>query len=196
MTPVFATFEQPVTIASTRSNSERSHVRQIPELFDNSLEPKIKVNSANGSRELDIYTPEGFKALSNLFTRSGWQQKISYEPTWLGIPIIQTPEDIVMMQELIWKVRPDVVIDCGVAHGGALVLSAPILDLIGKGRVIGVDVEIRKYNRLPLQSHPLSRRFTLVDGSSFDPATAAQLREMIQPDEKVLSPLYSNPSPP
>jgi len=169
-------------------------VRQIPELFDNSLEPKIKVNSANGSRELDIYTPEGFTALSNLFTRSGWQQKISYEPTWLGIPIIQTPEDIVMMQELIWKVRPDVVIECGVAHGGALVLYASILDLIGKGRVIGVDVEIRKYNRLALQSHPLSRRFTLVEGSSVDPATADQLRDMIQPDEKVLVALDSNHS--
>jgi cephalosporin hydroxylase len=169
-------------------------VRQIPELFDNSLEPKIKVNSANGSRELDIYTPEGFAALSNLFTRSGWQQKISYEPTWLGIPIIQTPEDIVMMQELIWKVRPDVVIECGVAHGGALVLYASILDLIGKGRVIGVDVEIRKYNRLALQSHPLSRRFTLLEGSSVDPATVDQLRDMIQPDEKVLVTLDSNHS--
>src|SRR6266851_2592436 len=194
MAPVFATFEHPVTIATTRSNPERSHVRQIPELFDNSLEPKIKVSSANGSRELDIYTPEGFAALSNLFTRSGWQQKISYEPTWLGIPIIQTPEDIVMMQELIWKVRPDVVIECGVAHGGALVLYASILDLIGKGRVIGVDVEIRKYNRLALQSHPLSRRFTLVEGSSVDPATADQLREMIQPDERVLVALDSNHS--
>src|SRR5260370_4426316 len=196
MTPVFATFEQPVTIASTRSNSERSHVRQIPELFDNSLEPKIKLNAGNGSRELDIYTPEGFKALSNLFTRSGWQQKISYEPTWLGIPIIQTPEDIVMMQELIWKVRPDVVIECGVAHGGALVLYASILDLIGKGRVIGVDVEIRKYNRPALQTHPLHRPFPLVEGSSSDPATPDQLRDMIQPTDPVLSPLYSNPSPP
>src|SRR5216684_2943755 len=126
MTPVFATFEQPVTIASTRSNSKRSHVRQIPELFDNSLEPKIKVNSANGSRELVLY--------------------------------------------------------------------ASILDLIGKGRVIGVDVEIRKYNRLALQSHPLSRRFTLVEGSSVDPATADQLREMIQPDERVLVALDSNHS--
>src|SRR5260370_12275899 len=112
MTPVFATFQHPVTIASTRSNSKRSQVRQIPELFDDSLEPKIKVNSANGSRELDIYTPEGFTALSNLFTRSGWQQKISYEPTWLGIPIIQTPEDISMMQDLISKASPAAVIQC------------------------------------------------------------------------------------
>src|SRR5260370_24945580 len=107
MLPVFATFGHPVTIASTRSNSKRSQVRQIPELFDNSLEPKIKVNSANGSRELDIYTPEGFTALSNLFTRSGWQQKISYEPTWMGLPIIQPPEDIVIIQALISKVSPD-----------------------------------------------------------------------------------------
>jgi len=77
-----------------------------------------------------------------------------------------------MMQELIWKVRPDVVIECGVAHGGALVLYASILDLIGKGRVIGVDVEIRKYNRLALQSLPLSRRFTHLDGSSIHPASS------------------------
>src|SRR6266853_1031744 len=192
MTPVFATFEHPVTIASTRSNSKRSHVRQIPELFDNSLEPKIKVNSANGSRELDIYTPEGFTALSNLFTRSGWQQKISNEPTWLGIPIIQTPEDSMMMQELIWKVRPDVVIECGVAHGGAVVLYASILELLGKGHVIGVDVEIRKFNRLALQSHPLSRRFSLIEGSSVDASTLSEVRRRIRPDDKVLVTLDSN----
>jgi len=88
-----------------------------PELFDDSPEPKITVETSKGSRELDIYTPEGFKVLSNLYTRSGWQQKISYEPTWLGIPIIQTPEDIVMMQELLWKVRPDVVVGWG-SDGG------------------------------------------------------------------------------
>src|SRR5476649_1140272 len=116
MPPLFATIGHPVTIAGTQPIPQRSHVRHIPELFDNSLEPKFRVNSSKGSRELDIYTPEGFTALSNLFTRSGWQQKISYEPTWLGIPIIQTPEDIVMMQELIWKVRPDVIVECGVAH--------------------------------------------------------------------------------
>jgi cephalosporin hydroxylase len=167
-------------------------VSHIPELFEGSLESKIEVRSPDGPRELDIYTPEGFKALSNLFTRSGWQHKISYEPTWLGIPIIQTPEDIVMMQELLWKVRPDVVIECGVAHGGAVVLYASILDLIGKGRVIGVDVEIRKYNRLALQSHPLSRRFTLIEGSSVDDATARSVQDLIRPDEKVLVALDSN----
>lgn len=163
-----------------------------PELFDDSPEPKINVSTSQGSRELDIYSPDGFKVLSNLFTRSGWQQKISYEPTWLGIPIIQTPEDIVMLQELVWKVRPDVIIECGVAHGGALVLYASILDLIGKGQVIGIDVEIRKYNRLALQSHPMSRRFTLIEASSVDAQTVEQVRALIQPDDTVLVTLDSN----
>jgi len=163
-----------------------------PELFDDSPERKITVEASTGPRELDIYTPEGFKVLSNLFTRSGWQQKISYEPTWLGIPIIQTPEDIVMMQELLWKVRPDVVVECGVAHGGAMVLYASILDLLGKGHVIGVDVEIRKYNRLALQSHPMSRRFTLIEGSSVETDTVEQVRRLIRPNDTVLVTLDSN----
>jgi len=163
-----------------------------PELFAETLDPTIEVRTADGPRELDIYTPEGFASLSRLFTRSGWQQKISYEVTWLGIPIIQTPEDILMMQELIWKVRPDVVIECGVAHGGAMMLYASILDLLGKGHVLGIDVEIRKYNRLALQSHPLSRRYTLIEASSIDPQTVAQVQRLIQPDDRVLVALDSN----
>lgn len=163
-----------------------------PELFEQIPHSKIKVSTDEGARELDIYSPEGFKVLANLFTRAGWQQKISYEPTWLGIPIIQTPEDIVMMQELIWKVRPDVIIECGVAHGGAVILYSSILEMLGKGHVIGVDVEIRKYNRLALQSHPLSRRFTLIEGSSVEQATVDEVRRHIQPDDTVLVTLDSN----
>jgi cephalosporin hydroxylase len=171
---------------------EESRMTDQPELFEESPHSKIKVTMDAGQREVDIYTPEGFKVVSNLFTRSGWQQKISYEPTWLGIPIIQTPEDIVMMQELIWKVRPDVIVECGVAHGGAVVLYASILELLGKGHVIGVDVEIRKYNRLALQSHPLSRRFTLIEGSSLDVSTLDEVRNYIRPDDRVMVALDSN----
>jgi cephalosporin hydroxylase len=167
-------------------------MKHTPELFEPQPEPRIKVRTAEGEREVDIYTPEGFRVLANLYTRSGWQQKISYEPTWLGIPIIQTPEDIVMMQELIWKVRPDVIVECGVAHGGAVVLYASILELLGKGHVIGVDVEIRKYNRLALQSHPLSRRFTLIEGSSLDASTLDEVRNYIRPDDRVMVALDSN----
>lgn len=171
---------------------EAPALTDTPELFQEKLGHRITVEAQSGPRELDIYTPEGFAALSNLFTRSGWQQKISYEPTWLGIPIIQTPEDMVMIQELIWKVRPDVIIECGVAHGGALMLYASMLELIGKGHVIGVDVEIRKYNRLALQSHPLSKRYTLIEASSIESSTRDQVRDLIQPDDAVLVALDSN----
>lgn len=170
----------------------KSLAAHVPELFATKLKPTITVHTDEGPQELDIYSEMGFLALANLYTRSGWQRRISYEPTWLGIPIIQTPEDMVMMQELLWKVRPDVVIECGVAHGGALVLYASMLELLGKGHVIGVDVEIRKYNRLALQSHPLSKRFTLIEGSSVEQGTLERVREHIRPDDTVLVALDSN----
>lgn len=158
------------------------------------LDPVFTVSSGGVERKLDAYSEEGFLALAELWTRAGWQQKISYEVTWLGIPIIQLPDDILMVQELIWKVRPDVVIESGVAHGGALVLYAALLELLGKGRVIGIDIEIRKYNRLAIESHPMSKRITLVESSSTDPATIAAVTAATSPEDRVLVMLDSNHS--
>jgi len=152
----------------------------------------IKVSTAEGEREIDIYSPEGFIVLANLWTRSNWQRKLSYEVTWLGIPIIQLPEDILMVQELIWKHRPYVIVESGVAHGGALILYASLLDLLGRGRVIGIDIEIRKYNRLAIESHPASRRIALIEGSSTDASTLEAVRARIQPGESVMVMLDSN----
>jgi cephalosporin hydroxylase len=152
----------------------------------------IKVSTAEGEQEIDIYSPEGFDVLANLWTRSGWQRKLSYEVTWLGIPIIQLPEDILMVQELVWKHRPDVIVESGVAHGGALILYASLLELLGRGRAIGVDIEIRKYNRLAIEGHPMSRRITLVEGSSTDPAVFESVRARIKPGENVMVMLDSN----
>jgi cephalosporin hydroxylase len=154
----------------------------------------ITIQTVAGPQEIDIYTAEGFAVVADLFTRSGWQRKLSYEVTWLGIPIIQLPEDILMVQELVWKLRPDVIIESGVAHGGALVLYASILELLGRGRVIGVDIEIRKYNRLAIESHPMARRITLVEGSSTDPATVADIRDLVQPGQRTMVMLDSNHS--
>lgn len=95
------------------------------------------------------------------------------------------------MQELLWKTRPDVVVECGVAHGGALVLYASILELLGKGRVVGIDVEIRKYNRLAIESHALSHRITLIEGDSLADETVAAVSSLIQPGDKVLVALDS-----
>jgi cephalosporin hydroxylase len=150
------------------------------------LDRTITVNGRDGPRELDIYSREGHEALAELWTRSGWQHKLSYELTWAGVPIIQLPEDILMMQELIWKVRPDVIVESGVAHGGALMLYASMLELLGKGRVIGVDIEIRKYNRLAMESHPLSHRISLIEADSVADATLERVRAAIRPGDTVL----------
>lgn len=154
--------------------------------------PTIKVTTPDGEREVDIYSEEGFRVLSQLWTRSNWQNRLSYEVSWLGIPIIQLPEDMVVMQELIWKVRPDVIVEAGVAHGGALVLYASVLELLGRGRVIGLDVEIRKYNRLAIEAHPLSHRIELIEGDSLADETVATVRSRIRPGERVLVALDSN----
>jgi cephalosporin hydroxylase len=155
------------------------------------VSPMFRAEIDGEERLLDAYTDEGYRVLANLWTRSGWQQKVSYEFTWLGIPVIQLPEDILMMQELLWKVRPDVIVECGVAHGGALVLYASLFELLGKGRVVGVDVEIRKYNRLAIESHPLSHRITLIEGDSVADDTFAEVASHIRPSDRVLVALDS-----
>ena len=156
------------------------------------FEPVLRVATPSGEREVDIYSEEGFRVLSELWTRSNWQNRLSYEVTWLGIPIIQLPEDIVVMQELLWKVRPDVIVESGVAHGGALVLYASIMELLGRGKVIGVDIEIRKYNRLAIEAHPLSHRIELIEGDSLADDTVAAVRSRIKPGERVMVALDSN----
>lgn len=154
----------------------------------------ITVRTVAGPREVDIYSPEGFQTLTNLWVRSGWEQKLSYEVTWLGVPIIQLPEDILIVQELVWRIRPDVIVECGVAHGGSLILYASLLELLGRGRAIGVDVEIRKYNRLAIESHPMSKRVSLIEGSSIDESTVAQVSGRVAGTDSVMVMLDSNHS--
>jgi len=99
-----------------------------------------------------------------------------YNFSWLGRPIIQFPQDIVAVQEILWRVRPDLVVETGVARGGSLVLSASILELVGHGEVLGIDVEIRPHNRRSIEAHPLSKRIRLIEGSSTDPAVVEEVR--------------------
>lgn len=138
---------------------------------------KITLESAGERTTVDLYSREGFEFLTNLWIKVGAEHRLMYEPTWLGRPIIQFPTDIVAIQELLWKLRPDVVIETGVAHGGSLMLSASILELIGKGKVIGVDIEIRPHNRTAIEAHPLKHRIELIEGSSVAPETLASVRK-------------------
>lgn len=143
---------------------------------------------------VDLYSREGLDLLSNLWIKSAAEHRLMYEPTWLGRPVIQFPTDIVAIQELLWQVRPDLVIETGVAHGGSLVLSASVLELIGHGRVVGVDVEIRSHNRAAIDAHPLRHRIELIEGSSIADETMAAVRHAAKGAKTIVVFLDSNHS--
>jgi cephalosporin hydroxylase len=116
----------------------------------------------------------------------------SYQWTWLGLPVIQMPPDIVALQEVIWATRPQVIVETGVARGGSVILSGSLLELIGEGEVVGVDIEIRPHNRQAIEEHPLAHRVHLIEGSSIDPQIVEQVRRRVGEAERVLVVLDSN----
>jgi cephalosporin hydroxylase len=144
------------------------------------------------ARELALYSPEAFHELSHLWMKVGWALKYSYRFTWMGRPIIQLPEDMVRLQELLYTLRPDVLVETGIAQGGSLVFYASLFKALGHGRVVGVDVEIRPHNRAAIEAHPLKPLIELIEGDSVAPATLARVRELLRPGERVLVMLDSN----
>lgn len=126
------------------------------------------------------------------WTRVSAENKLSYEIDWLGVPIIQTPEDMMLMQELIFKIQPDVIIEAGVAHGGSIVYYASLLELLGKGKVIGIDIEIREHNRKVIEMHPMFKRIELIEGNSVSKETIKKLKKIIPKNSKVIVCLDSN----
>ncbi|MDZ7839367.1 MAG: CmcI family methyltransferase [Gammaproteobacteria bacterium] len=146
-----------------------------------------EVIEESGSRVVrsTLDSPEGFAAVSRAWLRAGWQCRHVYTFTWLGRPIIQLPEDMFRVQEAIHAIRPDVIIETGVAHGGSLVFYAALCRVMGRGRVIGVDIEIRPRNREAIESHELADLITLVQGDSAAPPTVDRVRSLVQPDDTV-----------
>lgn len=132
------------------------------------------------------------KLRTEVFNRS-CDYKYSYNFSWLGRPIIQYPQDIVAMQEIIWQVQPDLIIETGIAHGGSLILHASILELIGgTGLVLGIDIDIRNHNRLAIEQHKLYSRIKMIEGSSISNEVMAQVYEIAQSRSRVLVCLDSN----
>lgn len=148
---------------------------------------KVSVSDEGGTRrEYGIGSPEAFAVLSKLWLRSGWDTKYVYGFTWLGRPIIQLPEDMIRMQEVIYSVQPDVIIETGIAHGGSLIFYASLCKAIEKGRIVGIDIEIRPHNRKEIEAHPLSPLITLIEGSSVEPSVVEQVRAHVAAGERTI----------
>jgi cephalosporin hydroxylase len=138
------------------------------------------------ARSLPLYSKEAFEVLSQQWVNVGWDQKYPYTFSWFGRPIIQLPEDIIRIQEVIYRLKPDVIVETGVAHGGSLVFYASLCKALGKGRVVGVDIEIRKHNRQAIEAHELASLIDLVEGDSVAPEILSRVREKIKPNQTVL----------
>jgi cephalosporin hydroxylase len=144
---------------------------------------RVTVGEGPDAATYPFDSPEAFRLVSDAWLRVGWDQKYVYSFTWLGRPVIQLPEDLLRVQEVIASVRPDVIVETGVAHGGALLFYATLCRALGHGRVIGVDVEIRPHNREALEAHPLADLIELVEGDSAAAETVARVRSLVEPGE-------------
>ncbi len=146
----------------------------------------VTVQEGLATKTYGIGTPEAFSIISRVWLRSGWDTKYVYSFTWLGRPVIQLPDDMFRIQEVVFSVQPDVLIETGVAHGGSLVFYASLCKAMGKGRVVGVDIEIRPHNRSAIESHFLFPYITLIEGSSVDASVVSEVRQQVKPGEKVM----------
>lgn len=155
--------------------------------FEDEVIERISENSRN----------DEIKASAHRFMQSSLAPKYSYNFSWMGRPIIQYPQDMVAMQEIIWEVKPDLIIETGVAHGGSLIFSASMLELIAactgiEGEVIGIDIDIRPHNRKAIEEHPMYKRISMIQGSSIAPEVVSQVVEKTKGKERVLVCLDSN----
>ena len=127
------------------------------------------------------------KKLSNKWLMESSLDEYSYHFRWLGLPIIQFPQDIVGLQEIIWKIKPDLIIETGIARGGSLIFSASILQLIGKGSVLGIDIDIRKENKENIMKHPLKKRIRMIEGSSIEQSVINKVTKIAKNKKKYYS---------
>ncbi len=145
-------------------------------------------------KQLPLYSEEAFAHLSKLWLKVGWNLRYHYTFTWMGQPALQLPEDLIRLQEVIWALKPDLIVETGVAFGGSLLFYATLCQAMNKGRALGVDVALRDPNRSVLENHPLKPWFECIDGSSTDPETLEQVSSYVKQTDTVLVILDSNHS--
>lgn len=154
---------------------------------------KIRISSHPATSDKDSFSKEVARNIEKLGASRELQEagmeflcqssklKYSYNFSWMGLPIIQFPQDIVAMQELLWKVKPDAVVEAGIGRGGSLVFYASMMEMMGiqSGEVIGIDIDIRSHNRHAIEQHPMSKRIRLIEGSSTDSDTVSRVKACI-----------------
>jgi cephalosporin hydroxylase len=150
--------------------------------FIDERQHRITSNGSNGKLK---HAADAFNIESN-------KAQYSYNFSWMGRPIIQYPQDMIAMQEIIWNVKPDLIIETGIAHGGSLIYYASILELIGKGEVLGIDIDIREHNRREIEAHPMMKRIKMLQGSSVDETLVSQVKDLARDKNSVLVCLDSN----
>ncbi len=148
-------------------------------------EEKIKLLEANSKNTALKEAAYQFNVESN-------KAKYSYNFTWMGRPIIQYPQDMIAMQELIWEIKPDLIIETGIAHGGSIIYYASLLELIGKGEVLGIDIDIREHNKKKIEEHPMHKRIHMLEGSSISEEMIEKVRPYTVGKDKILVCLDSN----
>ncbi|HXB91068.1 MAG TPA: cephalosporin hydroxylase family protein [Puia sp.] len=157
------------------------------------MDPKEQFNREKSENIDALGKDQQTKASALKFMLDTAPHKYTYNFTWLGRPIIQYPQDIVALQEIIWNVKPDLIIETGIAHGGSLILSASILQLIGgDGQVLGIDIDIRDHNRKEIESHPMAHRIHMIQGSSVEDKTIRQVHDFAKGKKNIMVILDSN----
>jgi cephalosporin hydroxylase len=152
---------------------------------------KFQAEVANNIQNL--HDDPDVQALSRIWIREIAPYKYAYNFTWMGRPIIQFPQDMLAMQEIIWNLKPDLIIETGIAHGGSLIFHASMLELVGEDAdVLGIDIDIREHNRIEIEKHPMFKRITLMEGSSVDDETARKVFDFAKNKQRVLVILDSN----
>ncbi|OSZ77599.1 cephalosporin hydroxylase [Chitinophagaceae bacterium IBVUCB2] len=150
--------------------------------FVNEREQRIRRNETNS----------GLQKAAVDFNVESNKAQYSYNFSWMGRPIIQYPQDMIAMQELIWEIKPDLIIETGIAHGGSLIYYASIMELIGNGEVLGIDIDIREHNKQEIEKHPMFKRIKMIEGSSVSEETVEKVRQFADGKKKILVCLDSN----
>src|SRR6201996_426524 len=135
---------------------------------------------------------QALKTATGSFNLESNIAQYSYNFSWMGRPIIQYPQDMIAMQELIWDIKPDLIIETGIAHGGSILFYASLMELIGKGEVLGIDIDIRQHNREEIEKHPMFKRVRMIEGSSLSAETLNKVKEIASGHKTIMVCLDSN----